>query len=66
MEQPKQLLTIKQLLKKHPHLSMGGVRWMIVHRKKNGLDESACLFKPTGKVLIDEERFIAWLRGAKM
>lgn len=62
IEEGNQPLTIQQFLKKHPQIKMSSMRWMILKREKNGLSESGCLFKPAGKILIDEHKFFGWLK----
>ncbi len=66
MEPQKPLITIRQLTRRHPYLSIGQIRWLLFNRKINGLSEEDCLYKPSGKILIDEDRFIRWLRSKKM
>ena len=59
------LLTVKQFAAKHPAFPEGGLRHRIFHAQANGLAASGAVVRNTGRVLIDEERFFAWVRGTK-
>ena len=55
------LLTVKQLAEKHPAFPQGGIRWQLFNEKQNGLAESGAVIRVGRKVLIDEDRYFAWL-----
>jgi hypothetical protein len=65
------LLTVRQFAEKHPAFSQGSLRNLIfnaqprVTRKAaipgNGFD--VCLVRMGRKILIDEDKFFAWLDG---
>lgn len=55
------LLTKKQFCEKHPAFTVPGLDWMFFHRESNGLRESGAVIKLGRRVLIDENRFFAWL-----
>ena len=55
------LLTVRQLAVKHPALPEGGTRWQIFNEETNGLAESGAIIRCGRKVLIDEDRYFAWL-----
>lgn len=59
------LLTVKQFAAKHPAFPEGGLRHRIFHERENGLADSGAVVRNCGRVLIDEERFFAWVRGTK-
>lgn len=59
------LLTVKQFAAKHPAFPEGGLRHRIFHAQENGLAASGAVVRNSGRVLIDEERFFAWVRGTK-
>lgn len=55
------LLTVKQFAEKHPAFPEGGIRWQIFNEATNGLAESEAIIRNGRKVLIDEDRYFAWL-----
>ncbi len=55
------LLTVRQLAEKHPAFPEGGIRWQLFNEKQNGLAESRAVIRVGRKVLIDEDRYFAWL-----
>jgi hypothetical protein len=55
--------TVRQFSERFPAWSEGSLRWLIFNATQNGLAESSALIRQGGRVLIDEERFIAWVRG---
>jgi hypothetical protein len=59
-------LTVNQLVQKQPCLTIGGVRMWIFHEEKNGLKQSGAIMRIGKKLIIDEDKFFAWLmtRGA--
>ncbi len=61
MNATRTLLTVKQLAEKHPAFPVGGIRWQIFHEQTNGLAESGAILRCGRKVLIDEDRYFAWL-----
>lgn len=59
------LLTVKQLCKKHPALAVGGVRFQIFNENINGLSESGAIIRMGRKVLIDEDKYFGWVLSPK-
>ena len=57
------LLSVKQLVAEQPALTTGSVRWQLFHRKTNGLAESGAIIKRGSRILIDREKYLAWLAG---
>ena len=55
----KQLLTVRQFAERHRAFPEGGLRYMIFHADKNGLDKA--IHRVGRKVLIDEDLFFAWV-----
>ena len=53
--------TVKTFSEKHPAFSEGGLRWKIFHADENGLATSGALVRDGRRVLINEEKFFAWL-----
>ena len=63
----KNLITIDELSKKYPTiLSIRSIRWWIIDRKNNKLQESGAIIKISRKLYIDETKFIDWLQKNKM
>lgn len=56
------LLKASQIPERHPALSYGGVRMDLFNRDSNGLTESGALIFRGRRILIDEDRYLAWLR----
>jgi len=59
----KQLLTINQLIQKHPCFTLCGMRYYIFNEKINGLEASGAILRLGRKILIDEERFFLWIEN---
>lgn len=55
------LITVNELVKKYPQLTVGGVRWWLFSRKENGLENSKAVIKIARKIFIDEAKFVEWL-----
>ncbi|MDD5227806.1 MAG: hypothetical protein PHN45_09490 [Methylococcales bacterium] len=61
------LLNVPQLAQKQPALTVGGVRAWIFNEEKNGLKDSGAIIRIGKKLMIDEDKFFAWIeaQGAK-
>lgn len=57
------LITVSQLCQNHPAFTEPSVRWLIFNGSKNGLDASSAVCRLGRKVLIDEERFVEWVKS---
>jgi len=57
------ILSVRQLAQEQPALSEGGLRWMLFNRERNGLASSGAVIRRGTRVLLDRERFLAWLAG---
>jgi hypothetical protein len=57
-----QLFTVKQFAERWPYLTYGGLRYKIFNQYDNGLFASGAIIKDGKKVLIDEDKFFAWLK----
>lgn len=55
------LSTVPQFSQKHPAFPEGGLRWQIFNSKTNGLDQAGAILRVGRKVLIDEDRYFAWV-----
>jgi|GEM_PF-957683 len=55
-----QFFSVAEFAARHPWPSQAGLRNLIFHSKTNGFE--SCLIRVGKRVLIDEERFIAWMR----
>lgn len=60
------LITVEELAKKHPKLTIGGIRWWLFNRDRNGLKDSGAVIKMARKLFIDETKFIDWLYKNKI
>ena len=57
------LLTVKQLPQKHPAFTEGAVRMYIFNRSQNGLADAGAIVRIGRKVLINEEKWFAWIES---
>ncbi len=58
--------TVAQFPTKYPAFTKGGLRFQIFHADKNGLGASGAIVRMGRKILIDEEKYFAWIEaGAK-
>lgn len=57
-----QLLTVKDFIARYPNFTNGGLRQQIFEREFNGLDKSGALIKVGRKVMIDADKYLAWIR----
>lgn len=55
------ILTVRQFAESCPALTEAGIRWQIFNAKTNGLDESGAILRMGSRVLIDADRWYAWL-----
>jgi hypothetical protein len=55
------LLSVKLFIRKYPAFTQGGMRHLIFHENTNGLTPSGAIVRVGRKVLIHEEKFIAWV-----
>lgn|SRR4051812_45062847 len=53
-------LTVEQMVKRHPALTPGGLRWMLFHRETNGLEQSGAIITRGRRIYLDETRFLEW------
>ena len=63
---PNNLFTINDLAKKYSILTVGGIKWWLRNRNKNGLQESGALCKVGKRLFIYEPKFIEWLQKHKL
>lgn len=57
------LSTVKQFSDKHQAFAIGGLRHRIFHEETNGLKKSGAIVRNGRRVLINEEKFFAWLEN---
>lgn len=57
---PAALLSLKAMTQRHPAFTEEALRGLIKRRDRNGLKESGALIRAGRRVLIHEQRFIAW------
>lgn len=53
--------TVKQFIEKYPFITLGGLRHLIFHSEYNGMDSSGVLKRLGRKILIDSEKYFAWM-----
>src|ERR1044071_3076790 len=51
-------ISVKEFVKKHPSYNEGGLRWLLFHRRTNGLE--AAVIRHGRRLLIDERKFFEW------
>jgi hypothetical protein len=56
---PSTLLSVQEMVARHPGLTFGSLKWLLFNRRENGLD--ALVVQSGRKVLIDEPKFLDWL-----
>ena len=56
---PSRLLTVRQVWETYPAFTEGSLRWLLFHRKTNGL--AVAVRKIGKKLLLDEELFLQWV-----
>lgn len=56
---PKNLMTVKQLVATYPAFTEPMIRWWIFNADQNGMN--MCLLRVRGRILIDNEAFGDWL-----
>lgn len=69
----RKLYTVRQFAEANPAFSEASLRWLIFnsepkklkncHLESNGLAESGAILRNGRRILIDPERFDAWLRS---
>jgi hypothetical protein len=55
------LYTVKQFPTKYPAFTIGGLRFLIFNESSNGLAQSKAIIRIGRKVMIDEDKFFAWI-----
>jgi len=55
------LLTVRQFAERHPFLTESSLRFQIFNRASNRLELSGAIVRLGRKILIDEERYFAWV-----
>lgn len=58
--------TVTQFPTKYPAFTKGGLRFQIFNAETNGLGASGAIVRMGRKILIDEQKYFAWIEaGAK-
>jgi hypothetical protein len=57
------LLTVNQFVATHKAFTSGGIRALIFNENSNGLAKVGVVIRLGRKVLINEEKFFAWVEG---
>ena len=55
--------TVKQFVERHPAFTVGGMRAQIFNETTNGLKEAGAIVRIGRKILINEEKFFAYLES---
>ena len=58
---PPRVYTVKQFSERNPAFSEGSLRWLLFNARENKLETA--VVRVGRRVLIDEDRFFAWLEG---
>lgn len=62
-EQKYSYLTPIEMVAKYSFMSIGGLRGYILHEKENGLADSGAISRMGRKILINEDKFFAWVES---
>jgi|SaaInlStandDraft_6_1057023.scaffolds.fasta_scaffold504795_1 hypothetical protein len=57
------LLTVIQFSAKHLFVTPGGLRFQIFNANENGLEKSGAIVRIGRRVLINEEKYFAWIES---
>ena len=57
------LHSVNNFVKKHQSFTVGGLRNWIANDYRNGLKESGAILRVGRKVLINDEKFFAWIES---
>jgi len=57
------LKTVNQILEAIPGLTPGGIRWDLFNAEQNGLAEAGAIIRRGRRILLDEERYLEWMRA---
>lgn len=57
----RKILTVSQFAERCPAFTESALRWVIFNRHKNGLAESGAILRNGRRILIDADKFFAWL-----
>jgi len=61
MNQVPNLQTVPQFSENNPAFPVGGLRWQIFNEDKNGLKNAGAIVRVGRKVLIDVDKYFAWV-----
>lgn len=57
-----QIFTVSQFVKANPWVTLGGLRFQLFRRKRNGLETAGVILKRGKRILIDGPKYVDWLR----
>lgn len=57
------LYTIRQFAESNPAFSEASLRWQVFKSSENGLLKSGAIIRNGRRILIDGEKFFAWLQA---
>lgn len=58
-----QLITVAQFARAHPAFSEASLRWRLHHARRNGLETSGAIIRDGRRILIDADKFLAYLKA---
>ena len=64
-DQASRLIAVSQFPQFHPAFTESSLRWLIFKAADNGLDHAGAIHRVGRKVLIDESRFLEWVRHSQ-
>lgn len=57
------IVNVEQLSQEIPAFTQASIRWLIFRAKENGLEDSGAIIRLGRRVLIDQEKFVDWVRA---
>ena len=57
------LYSVKQFAQENPAFSESSLRWMLFNSDANGLLKSGAIIRNGRRILIDSDKFFAWLQA---
>lgn len=57
------LYSVKQFAQENPAFSESSLRWMLFNSGTNGLLKSGAIIRNGRRILIDSDKFFAWLQA---
>lgn len=58
------LVSVADLVRQHPAFTDASIRWLLFKADENGLSRSGAVCRVGRRVLIDEPKFIEWIKSS--